>query len=418
MPDAAGGGGRQRPIGLTGAPVTPFDAVAAFVVLLAAALLAALVSRATRLPISVALVGAGIVIQLVTPPLQVDPQLVIVAFLPGLVFEAAIRTRLEDLAPSLLGVALLAVPGVVVGALIVAAVLTLVGLPFELAFVVGAIVSATDPVAVVATFRRLGSPRQLASLVEAESLFNDGTAIVLYALALRGVAGVTEPAGAVATFAGVVVASTLLGVVAGLVAWAVIRAVRDHIVEILVTVVIAYGSFLVAETLHISGIVTTVVAGMTLAALLHRRGATLPLEAGIEPVWEFVGYVLTALAFLLIGVAMAAADLRDSAVAIAAGVVGVLVARAVVVYGLLAGAVRVAHPAGLSRGLPRAWLHVMFWAGLRGAVAVALALSLPPTVPQRDLLQDIVFGVVLFTLVVQATTAGRLIGRLGLRAAA
>jgi len=131
----------------------------------------------------------------------------------------------------------------------------------------------------------------------------------------------------------------------------------------------------------------------------------------IDTVWEFFAYLLTAVVFLLVGLAIPPARLLDSIVPIAWAIVGILVGRAVVVYLILGGASRLAVRPGLAEHLPSAWLHVMFWAGLRGAVAVAMALSLPADIPQRGSLQEITFGVVLFTLLVQGTTVGQIIDR-------
>lgn len=390
-------------------------ALTLFVALLTITAVVAAFVRIVPIPLSVALVLAGIFLQILTPPITVDPAIVLVVLLPGLVFEAAIRTELDDLRGSLLGVALLAVPGVVIGALVVTGALVLVGMRADLAFVVGAMVAATDPVAVISAFRRLRAPRPLAGLVEAESLLNDGTAIVLYAVAIRAVGGSTDVTDAGLAFGGVLVASSAIGIGLGLVAGRVVTIVDDYLLELVVTLAVAYGSFLVAERLGLSGIVTAVIAGIALAAIVHRRGHGRALEAGIQPVWESIGYVLTALAFLLTGLAIGLGVLADLLVPILAGIAGTIVARAIVVYGLVGGIVRVAHPAGLSRGLPRSWQHVLFWSGLRGTVAVALALSLPADIPQRGLMQGIVFGIVLFTLLVQGTTIGWLLERLGLR---
>jgi CPA1 family monovalent cation:H+ antiporter len=128
-------------------------------------------------------------------------------------------------------------------------------------------------------------------------------------------------------------------------------------------------------------------------------------------VWEFFAYLLTAVVFLLVGLAIPPASLLDSLGPIAWAVAAILVGRALVVYGLLGGASRLARGPGLAEAVPAAWLHVLFWAGLRGAVAVAMALSLPADLPQRELLQEITFGVVLFTLLVQGTTVGWVVDR-------
>jgi CPA1 family monovalent cation:H+ antiporter len=274
------------------------------------------------------------------------------------------------------------------------------GLPLDLAFVVGAMVSATDPIAVIATFRRLGTSRRLATLVEGESLFNDGTAIVVFAIAVRATSGPVDPGEAVVSFVLTLVVSALIGAVAGFAASRVVARVDDHLVETTISVLLAYGTYVIADMLHESGVIATVVAGVTLGTYGRRIGMSARTQEAIDTVWEFLSFILTAIT---------PGDLFDAALPIAVGIVAVLAGRAIVIYGLLGGAARIVRRN--ERGLPRGWLHVLFWSGLRGAVAVALALSLPDTIPQRSLLQAITFGIVLFTLIVQGGTIQWVVSR-------
>ncbi len=394
-------------------------AVESFAILLGVAALVALGARRVHLPYSVALVLVGLAVSVVAPRtgLEISPELVLAVLLPGLVFEAAYQMDVRELRRSFGWVVVLAAPGVLVSAAIVAVVLHLAtGLRLEIAFVVGAIVSATDPVAVVATFRRLRSPARLTTLVEAESLFNDGTAIVVFLIALDAVAGPITATDAVAGFVVTVLVSGLLGAVAGAAASQVIARVDDHLVELTISVVLAYGTYLVADELRVSGLIATVVAGAVLGSYGRRIGMRARTQEALDLVWEFVAFILNALVFLLIGVATSISDLSAALPAIAWGVVAVLVGRAIVIYGLVGIPARLAHTAAGTAAIPRGWLHVMFWGGLRGAVAMALALSLPAAFPQRALVQGIVFGIVLFTLLVQGTTAGMVVRRSGVEA--
>jgi CPA1 family monovalent cation:H+ antiporter len=392
------------------------------VFLIGATVLVTLLARRINLPYTVALVAFGIAAGAVAQPLRVDitPQLVLVVLLPALIFEATYRTDFAKLRPSIVGVVLLAGPGVFISAALIAAALHFgAGLPWPEAIVVGAMLSATDPAAVIATFKRLRSPRRLATLVEAESVFNDGTGIVLFALAVDFVARPVGPAEAGLAFVSVVLLSGALGAAAGYVASRILPNVGDHLIEVSLSVVLAYGTYLVADGFHQSGVIATAVAGIVLGTYGRRNGLSSKTVEALDTVWEFVAFLATAFIFLLVGFSIAAHSLVDVAVPIAWAVVATLVGRAVIVYGLVGGwrmVLRARHarrlaPAsqaevvGSESGLPLGWLHVLFWSGLRGAVSTALALSLPLDFPNRAQLQGITFGVVLFTLVVQATTA-------------
>ena len=400
--------------------------------LIGATVLVTLLARRINLPYTVALVAFGIVAGAFAQPLSVEitPQLVLVVLLPALTFEATYQTDFAKLRPSLVGVALLAGPGVFISALLIAAALYFgAGLAWPEALVVGAMLSATDPAAVIATFKRLRSPRRLATLIEAESVFNDGTGIVLFALAVSFVSRPVGPVEAVLAFVAAVVVSGVLGAVAGYAASRILPSVGDHLIEVSLSVVLAYGTYLVADGLHQSGVIATAVAGIVLGTYGRRNGLSPKTEEALDTVWEFVAFLATAFIFLVVGYSIAAHSLLDVAVPIAWAVSAALVGRAVIVYGLLGGwrmavrawrAKRPAIPAPApAHGkvareeavLPLGWLHVIFWSGLRGAVSTALALSLPLDFPNRAQLQGITFGVVLFTLVVQATTSELVLAR-------
>lgn len=387
------------------AEAATLETVELFIGLLAAAILVALVSRRVGLPYSLALVlfGLGVAALLPGASLGISPEVVLLVLLPGLVFEAAFQTHIASLRRTFGGIALLAIPGVLITTGVVAVALHLAtGLPLELAFVVGAMVSATDPVAVIATFRRIGTPRSLSTLVEGESLFNDGTAIVIFAIALRAVEGPIGITDAVGSFVLTLVISVVIGFGAGFVASRIVARVDDHLIETSLSVLVAYGTYIAADVLHESGVIATVVAGITLGSYGRDIGMSEKTREAIDTVWEFIAFLLTAIVFLLVGLAIEAGDLLDAAGPIAVGIVAVLIGRAIVTYGLVGVGARVVR--GPGRGLPLGWIHVLFWSGLRGAVAVALALSLPVDFPQRTFVQAITFGIVLFTLIVQGGT--------------
>ena len=294
---------------------TTLYVVELFVLLIGAATVVALATRRSGLPYSVALVLLGLLIAAFGPtaPLVVTPELVLIVLVPGLVFEAAYRLDFEELRRTYIGVAILAIPGVLVSAGVVALILTVAGLPPSLAFIVGAIVSATDPVSVIATFKRLGAPSRLSTLVEAESLFNDGTAVVVFSIAVAAATGTVAPTNAIVWFASTLVLSAGVGLVAGVVATRLMVFAEDHLIELAISVVLAYGTYLLADRIGQSGIIASVVAGLVLGTYGRRVGLRDATFDALDQTWEFVAFMLTAFVFLLIGLAISIGTLVDSA---------------------------------------------------------------------------------------------------------
>ncbi|HET7030722.1 MAG TPA: cation:proton antiporter [Candidatus Limnocylindrales bacterium] len=398
------------------------------VAVLAATVAIAVVAGRTTIPASVGLVLLGLAVAVLGPGVvpAIPPELLLAIVLPGLVFEAAFRTDLELLRPTALPILVLAVPGVVVVAGIVAAILSATtGLSLAEGFLVGAMVAATDPAAVLSTFRHVHVPARLATMVEMESLVNDGTGIVLFALAIEILGGGGSLGGSLLAFVVRVAGGGLLGAAAGWLGATLVRRVDDHLAELTLTVVLAYGAYLVAESAGLSGVIATLFAAGVFGA--SARGAlTERAVDAIDVVWEFVAFLLTAGVFLLVGLSIAPSALGQAAGSIAWGIVAILLARAIVVFGLLGGGssllarIRPAPPANPSDEeapaagwLGRPWLVVLFWAGLRGAVSVALALSVPASLPNRELIQGLTYGIVLFTLLVQGTTTAWVVRRSG-----
>ena len=427
---------------------TTLQLIRLFVVLVGSAALVTLLARRINLPYTVALVAFGMAAGALSSPLRIEiaPQLVLVVLLPALVFEASYQIDFAKLRPSLLGVSLLAGPGVLVSAALVALFLHFgAGLPTDQAFIVGAMLAATDPAAVIATFKRLVSPRRLSTLVEAESLFNDGTGIVAFTIAVGFVTSATSPLETGVTFVTVVFVSAAIGAVAGWLASRILPNVGDHLIEISLSVVLAYGTYLVADAVHLSGVIATAVAGMVLGNYGRSLGMSERTEEALDTVWEFVAFLATAFVFLVVGFSISLRSMADVAGPIAWAVAATFAGRAIIVYGFLGslrllrrGSRRRRVSGGRASGdrtsdgrasdgtpdagdgrepdegdMPVGWLHVIYWSGLRGAVSTALALSLPADLPNRSLLQGITFGVVLFTLLVQATTAELVVDRWG-----
>ncbi len=377
--------------------------------LLLIASLVAIAVRRFRIPYTVALVVVGLMITFRSPiEFELTPELILALFLPPLVFEAAFHLNITELRRNLSAIILLAVPGVILTTLIVGGILALVtplGLP--LAMVFGALIAATDPIAVVALFRKLGVPKRLAVLVEAESLFNDGTAIVTFNLMLAmALTSHFDLVGSILEFLQVAIGGIAVGLVLGWIIAQLIERVDDYLIETTLTTVLAFGAYLLAERLHLSGVLAVVAAGL-INGNMGPRGMSPTTRIVLFNFWEYVAFLANSLVFLLIGLKVNISALIVSWQSVAWAILAVLAARVIIVYGLSWAVNRVAEPISTN------WQHVLTWGGLRGAICLALVLSLPASFgSNRDLLQVMTFGVVLFTLLVQGTTMHSLIGRL------
>jgi CPA1 family monovalent cation:H+ antiporter len=294
-----------------------------------------------------------------------------------------------------------------------------IGIRVELAMVFGALIAATDPVAVVALFRRLGVPKRLQVLLEGESLFNDGTAIVVFniTLAIAGALARSESTLSadsglgmwIAEFLKVAGGGVLTGIVLGMFASQIIGRIDDPLVETTLTTVLAFGSYLVGEhVLGVSGVLAVVAAGIV-NGNVGPHGMSATTRVVVFNFWEYAAFLANSFIFLLIGLAIDIADLRDSLPAIGIAILAVLLARAIGIYGLSL----------FNREISAKWKHVLYWGGLRGAIALALALTLPVNVEsglftEVSLLRNMAFGVVLFTLLVQGISMDWVIKRLNL----
>jgi monovalent cation:H+ antiporter, CPA1 family len=391
----------------------------AFIILFSIASAVGIAVSRTRVPYTVALVVVGVAVgslHIIEPP-RLTKELLFSLFLPGLIFEAAYNIHAAELRRSWRAVATLAGPGVIV-AIIVAGfasswALRVMGLSPDFTWrdglVFAALVSATDPVAVVSLFRKLGLDARLTTLVEAESLFNDGTSIVALTLILAFVSGESSSiAGLIARFVLVVCGGAAIGVATAYVIVRVTRRIDDPMIEITLTTIAAYGSFVLAEDVHASGVIATVAAGLMLGTTARETAFSPQTRAAADAFWEYMAFALNSVVFLLIGFEVRPATLLHTAGIVAVAFVVVMLARVIVVYGTTGLLRRTTE-----RLSPR-WSALIAWGGLRGALAMVLALALPAGFPQRSLLIDMTFGVVIASLLVQGLTipfvAARLLG--------
>jgi CPA1 family monovalent cation:H+ antiporter len=397
------------------------QALGLFTAMLLAALLAEPLARRLRLPFSALLVVFGFLGGQAVDLAGVDTglrwfhfhDLVLFVLLPVILFESAVGLDARALLRQLPAVLMLAVPGMLLSTAVTAALLFYgighpTGFPWLAALLTGALLSATDPVAVLDLFRRVGAPKRLAVLVEGESLFNDGLAIVLFSLLLSlalGMEATSSPAELTARFLTVFLGGAAVGGAVGLGAAGLLRLVSGPVREGVVSLITAYLAFWLAEEVAaVSGVMAVLTAGLVLGDCWRRqRAGTSP--PFLEQLWTWAGYIANALLFLLVGFTITTAMFSERWLAILLGIGAVLIARALAVYGGLGLISRLPGVAPVPVGQQT----VIYWGGLRGAVTVALALSLPLELDYWWTIQSIAYGVVLFTLFVQAPSLSPLL---------
>lgn len=334
-------------------------------------------------------------------------EVILTILVPPLIFEAAFHIKFENLRRNLKEILTLAIPGVLITMVLVGLFISWgTTLPLEVALIFGALIAATDPVAVVALFRTLGVPNQLLIMLEGESLLNDGVAILIFNLMIAIALGISDfsTVAFVQDFILIAGGGLVVGLFVAGTASLIIRQVNNHLIEVTLTTVTAYGAYLIAEELHVSGVLAVVAAGLVIGNL-GERGMSPTTKISLFNFWEFAAYLANSIAFLLIGLVIDISQLLSSLQSILIAIAAVLVARAIVIYLL----------SSRFRNITPNMRHVLYWGGLRGAISLALALSLPESLggETKALLQDMTFGVVLFTLLVQGTTMRPITKQLG-----
>jgi CPA1 family monovalent cation:H+ antiporter len=363
--------------------------------------------------VALVIVGLGLSFQNVIH-FELTPEIILMLFLPPLEFEAALHIDYGIFRKVATPVLLLAIFGVLITIGVIWGLLTATGLlDWQTALIFASLIAATDPVAVVSLFKALGAPKRLSTLVESESLFNDATTIVVFhivvgAVLVGGGEFHLDWLHALTQFAMVAVGGTAIGIAAGIVANFIFARVDDHLIEITLSTIVAYGAYLLAEQFHLSGVLAVVFAGM-LIGNRSSRNMSPTTRMMLANFWEYIAFLVNSLVFILIGMQVVMPRVGNHVyLLILMVVLVVLISRAVTVYGLSYISKLLGSKIKLS------YQHVLFWGGLRGAVSLALALSLNRSVPNRDLILTLTFAVVLFTLLVQATTIGPLLRKLGL----
>jgi CPA1 family monovalent cation:H+ antiporter len=387
--------------------------------LLGLAVLVAIPARKLEIPYTVALVAVGLLVGALHPPTVpwLTRQTVYLIFLPGLIYAASQHLDVATLRQSKRAVLLLVVPGLLAAtamtsvAIAMCAPIAGLGSPRWIAGILfGTLISATDPTAVVALFGALGLPKRLLTIVEGESLFNDAVAVVLFSMALELATGTPFALGpAVLEFVRVASVGALVGAaVAWLVVW-IGGYVSDAVSRVALTTVAAYGSFLLAERFHASGVMASLVAGVvsTHPRLVGVPGS--PERAVVESCWDYATFALNSLVFLLVGFqSVQLGEVFRLVVPIVVAFLVVTATRALVVVAVTRSLRR------SSEAMPTNWTAVLAWAGLRGPLSMVLVLDLPESLPERHMLVDLTSGVVVLSILLQGSTMTPLLRRLGI----
>jgi CPA1 family monovalent cation:H+ antiporter len=386
-----------------------------FLLVLAIGSAVAIAAKRVGMPYNVALVLVGLILVFldVIPGTQMNPEVILVVFLPLLVFEGALFADATGMRSAARPILALAVPGVMLSLVGTAGVATWVlDLPFAVALLLGALLAITDTVSVLLAFRSVRVPHRLQAIMEGESLFNDGTALVLVSLATSVVASghfsapVTLRQLLVAIFGGLA-----LGAGFGALGSAVLRRTPDHLTAILASLVLVFATSLAAEALHASPVIAVVAAGVFVGQAARRLLEPSRVLA-LHGFWETTGFTLNVLIFLQVGMQISAPMLLEQAPSIALALLALHAGRAVAVYGCF-GVLR-----ALKReDVPMRWQHVMLAGNIKGALSMAAVLALPQGLAHRDRLITIVFGVTFVTLVTQALPFRAILRKLGVATA-
>ena len=393
----------------------------ALVLLFCVATAIAIAVRPFRIPYTVALVVAGLGLGAFTPlqPPQLTKELLFTFFLPGLLFEAAFHLDLRIFRTVWRSTIALAIPGVLIATGLTATIIAIAGqmlglaalLSWTVGITFGAIIAATDPVAVTAVFRELKAPPKLAVLVEGESLLNDGTGVVLFSIVVAYVGGAHASVAAMSGhFAVVAGGGVAVGLLVGWIIAMIIKRLDEPMIEIALTMIAAYGAFVLAEDVGVSGVLATVVAGVMCGRHGRDHGMSARSRAATESFWEYVAFALNSIVFLLLGFQFNPSSFLSLWPEILLAFAAMILARVVVIAALVLVQKR------MGEAIPRSWAPIVAWGGLRGALSMVLALALPDDFPQRALIVALTTGVVVASVIVQGLSIPWLLRRMGVAA--
>lgn len=391
--------------------------VGTLVALLLTACAVALVAEWVKLPYTIALVfvGLGIALTKLAPEIAITHDVTFTLILPPLLFQGAMHMDLERLKRNWKSIVTLAIPGVVISTLLIGFLIhKLWHIEFIYGLLFGALITPTDPISVLNILKKVGAPERLRVILEGESLFNDGTGVVIFTVILGMITGHShfEVGHTVWKFFAVAGGSVLLGAALGYFVFRILKKLDNHLIEVALTIVLAFGTPLLAEHIHLSGIIAVVVAGLIMGNYGRILSMSKKTRETVETFWEVIDFVINSLLFLVIGIELqvvTAGDLQLLWQPIGWGIAAVIFARMVIVYPIVGSLNKLA-----GSEIPSAWTHVLFWGGLKGSIPIALVVGMSPGMAHRSLFLTTAFGIVLVTLVFQGLTMKPLVQKLGL----
>lgn len=387
------------------------ELVIILIILLLGATGVALITRRFHIPYVTGLVLAGLAVTDLLPRRTgLDPSLVLNLFLPILIFEAGINTDISRLRSTFKPIALLAGPGSVLASGIIAILLKFsLGLSWIPALLLGVVLANTDTVSMIAIFKEIPVPSRLSTIVEGETLFNDAAALVLFNLILK-----VYSTGSLTFLEGlqdllfISIGGMVVGLILGYLSIPVFERLDDPLSSLLLTVAVALGTFQVGQSIGVSGAVAVVVAGLIFGNLGLARTTSASARITLLSFWEYASFSVNTFIFVLIGVEINLITLWNTLPAIVLAVLAFQAGRILTVYPLLAGL------RWIDRPIPLRWQHLLFLGNIKGSLSMALALSLPTTLPGREVLIALIYGCVLVSLVIQGSSLPWVVKRLNL----
>ncbi|GGE34896.1 Na+/H+ antiporter [Pullulanibacillus camelliae] len=392
-----------------------------FLIILAISAIVALGAKLTRLPYTIALVVVGLVLGTIDIPALEEAKtfitnnntfhtVVIAIFLPALLGEAAIKLPYREFRTNQRTILLLAFGATLITFVIVGfGSQWVLGQSTSVAFTFAALMCATDPISVIGLFRTLGVEHRLSILVEGESLLNDGVAVVLFTIASTSLVtyineGTLGFFHAIETFVWVVGGGALVGIIMGYIISKLIALIDDYPLEIVFSIICFFGSYLLSEQIHVSGVISVVIAGLIFGNYGAKIGMSPTTKLSISSFWDAISLLANSVIFLMVGLEIDRINFANHFWEILLAICLILIARAIATYSVLI----------FGRNLKRGWKHIIYWGGLRGSLSIALALSLPNGFPHRDDILVLAFSVVVFSLIIQGLTIKPLIQKLKL----